>query len=118
MLIYDDPLSPPAARGILERAGYDVSIACGLVAMDAFRTKKPGLVVVDISLPGTLTQDLCREIRGKSKHVPLLFLSVISDVEQVVLLLQLGADGYITKPFSPLEFLARVRAAMRDCETG
>ena len=116
LVISDDPESPRAVRGILEKAGYDVTVAaCGPIAMDVFRTAEPGLVVLD-GLPGTLIQDLCRQIRDKSGNVPLLVLSTISDVEHVVLLLQLGADGYITKPFSTLEFLARVRAAMRLSE--
>src|SRR5277367_3402313 len=114
LVVYDDPESPRTVREILEKAGYDVTVAaCGPIAMDVFRTAGPRLVVLD-GLPGTLTQDLCRQIRDKSKNVPLLVLSTISDVEHVVLLLQLGADGYITKPFSTLEFLARVRAAMGD----
>jgi DNA-binding response OmpR family regulator len=101
-------------RGILEQAGYDViTAASGPVAMNALRTIKPGLVVLDVCLPGRSGQDLCRQVRGESKNVPLLVLSAISAVADVVLLLGLGADGYITEPFSPLEFLARVRAAMR-----
>jgi DNA-binding response OmpR family regulator len=117
LVIYDDPESPRTVRGILEQAGYPVAVAAsGPIALDVLYTSKPGLVVLDISLPGTLTQDLCRQIRGRSKDVPLLVLSIISDVEQVVLLLQLGADGYVKKPFSPLELLARVRAALRHFE--
>ena len=115
LVICDDPGSGWRVQKILEPAGYDVTIAASSpIAMDVLRTTEPGLVVLDICLEGTLTQDLCRQIRGESKDVPLLVLSIISDVEHVVLLLQLGADGYITKPFSTLEFLARVRAAMRN----
>ncbi len=114
LVIYDYPRSHGTVRGILEQAGYDViTAASGPVAMNALRTIKPGLVVLDVCLPGRSGQDLCRQIRGESKNVPLLVLSAISDVADVVLLLGLGADGYITEPFSPLEFLARVRAAMR-----
>jgi len=114
LVIYDDPASQAILREILESAGYDVTVApCGPIAMNDCLTTKPGLVVLDIWLPGTLTQNLCRQIRDKSKNVSLLVLTVISDVEEVVTLLKLGADGYITKPFSPLEFVARVRAAIR-----
>jgi DNA-binding response OmpR family regulator len=60
-----------------------------------------------------LGQDYCRQIRDESKTVPLLVLSAISDVANVIQLLQLGADDYITKPFDVPEFLARVRASMR-----
>jgi len=62
------------------------------------RTRKPALVVLDICMPGRSGQDLCRQIRGESKNVPLLVLSAIRDVAAVVLLLELGADGYITEP--------------------
>jgi DNA-binding response OmpR family regulator len=115
LVICDDPGSRWTVREILEPAGYDVTVAAsGPIAMDVLRTTEPGLVVLDICRAGTLTQDLCRQIGGESKDVPLLVLSIVSDVEHVVLLLRLGADGYITKPFSKLEFLARVGAAMRN----
>jgi CheY-like chemotaxis protein len=118
LVIYDGPGSRWTVREILKPAGYDVTTAaCGRLSMDVILTTNPGLVILDICLPGTLTHDLCRRIRSKSRNVPLLVLSIISDVEQAVLLLQLGADGYITKPFSSLEFLARVRAAMRHFGT-
>jgi DNA-binding response OmpR family regulator len=116
LVIYDDPGSQSTVRvrRILEPAGYDViAAASGHKAMNVLRTRKPALVVLDICMPGRSGQDLCRQIRRESKSVPLLVLSVIRDVAAVVLLLELGADGYITEPFSPCEFLARVRVAMR-----
>jgi DNA-binding response OmpR family regulator len=118
LAIYDDLQSQWTVRHILEPTGYRVIIATsGPTALDAFRTAKPGLVILDVCLPGGSGRELCRQIRSESKSVALLVLSAIGDVEQVVLLLQLGADGYITKSFSPLEFLARVKAAMRHFET-
>lgn len=115
LVICDDPRSQWATRvrRILEPAGYDVIAASGPNAMNVLRTRKPGLVVLDICLPGRSGADHCCQIRGESKDVPLLVLSAIRDVAAVVLLLKLGADGYITEPFSPFEFLARVRAAIR-----
>ena len=116
LVIYDDPRSQGTARvrGALEPAGYGViAVASGPNAIKVLRTRKPGLVVLDVCLPGRSGPDLCREIRSESKEVPLLVLSAIGAVSAVVLLLQLGADGYITEPFSPSEFLARVRVAMR-----
>ena len=116
LVIYDDPRSQSTVRvrRILEPAGYDViAAASGHKAMNVLRIRKPALVVLDICMPGRSGQDLCRQIRRESKNVPLLVLSAIRDVAAVVLLLQLGADGYITEPFSPCEFLARVRVAMR-----
>jgi two-component system, OmpR family, alkaline phosphatase synthesis response regulator PhoP len=113
LVIHDDPGSQQTVRWILERAGYDVMFtAFDQIAIDTFRTKKATLVILDVNLPGKSTQDFCRQIREKSKSVSILVLSAISDVEEVVQLLKLGADDYMTKPFNPLEFLARVRAAI------
>jgi DNA-binding response OmpR family regulator len=64
-------------------------------------------------LPGRSGQDICREIKRQSPTVPILVLSAASDIVDKVLLLELGADDYVTKPFSPRELLARVRAAVR-----
>jgi DNA-binding response OmpR family regulator len=101
-------------RCILEPAGYGViAAASGPNAIKVLRSRRPGIVVLNVCLPGRSGPDLCRQIRGESKDVPLLVLSAIRDVAAVVLLLELGADGYITEPFSPSEFLARIRAAMR-----
>ena len=63
--------------------------------------------------PGKSGQDICREIKREASNVPILVLSAASDVLDKVLLLELGADDYVTKPFSPRELLARVRAAFR-----
>ena len=81
--------------------------------MDIFRATLPGLIVLDLRLPGKSGQDLCREIRNESTNAPILVLSAVSEETERVLLLELGADDYMTKPFSPRELLARVRAAMR-----
>jgi DNA-binding response OmpR family regulator len=114
LVIYDDPRSEPTVRRILEPAGYDVTtVPLTPIALGAFHKTKPGLVVLDICQPGKSSQDLCRRIRVNSESVPLLVLSDDGGVADVVLLLTLGADGYITKPFSADEFIARVRAAMR-----
>jgi DNA-binding response OmpR family regulator len=116
-VIDDDPGSQQIMRRVLEGAGYDVTIAASdQIAMDVFRTTRAGLVILDASLPGKSTQDLCCQIRNKSKSVSILVLSAICDIEELVLLLKLGADDYITKPFNRLEFLARIRAAMRRSE--
>lgn len=115
LVIYDDPGPEPTVRRILESSGYDVITApcCGPIAMDVFHSTNPGLVVLDVCLPRKSGQDLCRQIRGNSESVPLLVLSDVRDVADVVLLLNLGADGYITKPLDSREFLARVRSVTR-----
>jgi two-component system response regulator MtrA len=117
LVINDDPGSQQAMRRVLEGAGYNATIVpSDRMAMDAIRTTKAGLVILDVSPPAKSTRDICRQIRDKSKNVPILVLSAINDVEEVILLLKIGADDYIIKPFNPLEFLARIRAAMRHRE--
>jgi DNA-binding response OmpR family regulator len=114
LVIYDDPRSEQTVRRILEPAGYDViTVPLAPIALGVFHKTNPGLVVLDVCRPGKSSQDLCRRIRVNSESVPLLVLSDAGSVADVVLLLTLGADGYITKPFSPDEFMARVRAAIR-----
>lgn len=114
LIIYDDPESKQTLRRILESAGYYViTTPCGPTAMDVFQNTNPELVVLDLSLPGKPGQVLCRQIRVQSQSVPLLVLSAVVDPGDLVLMLELGADGYMVKPFSPEEFLPRVRAAMR-----
>jgi DNA-binding response OmpR family regulator len=114
LVVYDDSRSQQAVRRILEQAGYDVDIAAfDQISTDVFRTPTTGLVILDVCLAGKSTQDLCRKIRDKSENASILVLSPIGDVEEVVLLLKLGADDCIAKPFNSLEFTARIRAAMR-----
>ncbi len=114
LVIYDEPESERALRRMLEPAGYNViTTPCGPTVIKVFHDTNPELVVLDLSPPGKRAQDLCRRIRVQSQDVPLLVLSAVFDPGDLVLMLELGADGYIAKPFSSGEFLARVRAAMR-----
>ena len=114
LVIYDDPRSEQTVRRALEPAGYDViSVPFGPIAMGVFHKTKPGLIILDVCRPEKPGQELCRRIRVNSESVPLLVLSDVGDVADVVLMLALGADGFITKPISADEFLTRVRAAMR-----
>src|SRR5206468_11653930 len=82
-------------------------------ALDAFRATGPAAIVLDLRLPSMSGRDVCREIKQQSPAVPVIVLSAATDVSDKVLLLELGADDYVTKPFSPRELLARVRAALR-----
>ncbi len=114
LVIYDDPGSQRDVSRTLERAKYEVTtVAYGSFTIDVFRAARPGLVALDVCLPRKSGQDLCRRIRNDSMRVPLLVLSNAKNVEDVVLSLDLGADDYITKPFSAMEFLDRVRSAIR-----
>jgi DNA-binding response OmpR family regulator len=114
ILVVDDDIEVQRAiRRTLEPAGYEiVTAADGGIAMEVFRTTAPVLVVLDLRLPGKSGRDLCREIRNESTGIPILVLSAISEETERVLLLELGADDYMTKPFSPKELSAWVRAAI------
>ena len=119
LVIEDDQAVQRALRRTFESAGFDVSIASdGTTAMETFRTTLPRVVILDLRLPGKSGQDICREIKQESSTIPILVLSAASDVLDKVLLLELGADDYVTKPFSPRELLARVRAALRRLNQG
>lgn len=114
LAIEDDPAVQRALRRTFESAGLEITIAAdGSSAMDTFRATTPRVVILDLRLPGRSGHDLCREIKRTSPGTPILVLSAASDVVDKVLLLELGADDYVTKPFSPRELLARVRAAIR-----
>jgi DNA-binding response OmpR family regulator len=89
----------------------------GLSGLDLFRKQTPTVVVLDLKLPGMSGKELCREFKALAASVPIVVLSANAEVDDKVLLLELGADDYVTKPFSPKELLARVRRAMRRSST-
>lgn len=121
LVVEDDVAVQKALRRTFETAGFDVTVVSdGSQAMQAFEAASPKMVLLDLRLPGRSGQELCQEIRQKSPKMPILVLSAASDVVDKVLLLEIGADDYVTKPFSPRELLARVRASLRrlSAETG
>ena len=100
----------------LRKAGYDVQTAItGPEAIQQFQTTAPDLVLLDVMLPGFDGFEVCRRIRHSS-HVPILMLTARSDEVDTVVGLELGADDYIAKPFSPRELVARVKAVLRRFE--
>jgi DNA-binding response OmpR family regulator len=90
-------------------------IVCGdgRTGLDAFRSNRPSAVVLDLVLPNIFGRDLCKIMKAEQPGVPVIVVSAISEVADKVLLLELGADDYVTKPFSPRELMARVQAALR-----
>jgi DNA-binding response OmpR family regulator len=84
-----------------------------MAGLESFRKEPPNVVVLDLKLPRLPGKELCRAFKAHMASVPIVVLSANADVEDKVLLLELGADDYVTKPFSPKELLARVRRAMR-----
>jgi DNA-binding response OmpR family regulator len=113
LLIYGDPESRWALNQVL-MPDYDVVAVpyFPTVIAGIFSPTKPDLVVLDIGLAGEPVQDLCRQIRKKSKDVPLFVLGS-GEPSDRILTLDLGADDYITKPIEATEFLARVRTRVR-----
>lgn len=102
----------------LEDEGYDVRIAMdGVAAVDEFEEKEPSLIILDVMLPKMDGFDVCKEIRSQNKLVPILMLTAKSEEVDKVLGLEIGADDYMTKPFSIREFLARVKAILRRANT-
>lgn len=114
LVVEDDHAVQKALRRLFEAEGYAVQVAPdGNTAVETFRSLTPSAVVLDLRLPGLSGREVCRTIKEQSPAVPIIVLSATSDVSDKVLLLELGADDYVTKPFSPRELLARVRAALR-----
>jgi DNA-binding response OmpR family regulator len=114
LVVEDDPAVQKALRRLFETEGYSVETQSdGRSALDSFQSSAPAAVVLDLRLPKVSGRDVCKEIKAMAPTVPIVVLSAASDVSDKVLLLELGADDYVTKPFSPRELLARVRAALR-----
>jgi len=118
VVIDDDPSVQEVVRAYLERDGYLVYVAgtAGEGVAVAERVK-PGLIVLDLMLPDRSGEDVCREVRERS-DVPILMLTAKASEDERVEGLALGADDYLTKPFSPRELVARVRAILRRTQGG
>jgi DNA-binding response OmpR family regulator len=114
ILVVDDDLELSSLIGYaLRQAGYMVvEAADGIAALEAFERESPALVILDVNLPRLSGLEVCRRIRAASR-VPVMMLTVRSAEEDQVQALDLGADDYLTKPFSPRTLLARVRALLR-----
>jgi DNA-binding response OmpR family regulator len=115
VLIVEDsrPMQRTLQR-LFEADGLAVQIAGdGVAGIESFRKQTPSVVVLDLKLPRMPGKEVCRAFKAHAASVPVVVLSANNEVEDKVLLLELGADDYVTKPFSPKELLARVRRAMR-----
>ncbi|NLX05979.1 MAG: response regulator [Phycisphaerae bacterium] len=100
----------------LGKEGYKVmTVASGEEARDTARTKLPDLIVLDLMLPGMDGLEVCRTLRtdAKTAHIPIIMLTAKSEDADVVAGIELGADDYVTKPFSPRVLLARIKAVLR-----
>jgi DNA-binding response OmpR family regulator len=113
LVVEDEMKIARLVRDYLEHAGFDVTVASdGEAAVASARGTKPDLVVLDLGLPGRDGLDVARELR-RSSSVPIVMLTARGDETDRVVGLELGADDYVVKPFSPKELVARVRAVLR-----
>ena len=114
LVVEDDPRLQKVLRRIFSEERYTVVVAGdGRTALENFGTHHPVAVVLDLILPHVSGRELCGLFKAQSSETPVVVLSAITEVADKVLLLEIGADDYVTKPFSPRELLARVQAAIR-----
>ncbi|MDA1036223.1 MAG: response regulator transcription factor [Chloroflexi bacterium] len=118
LIVEDEENLAVALRYNLEREGYEVRVATdGTAGLQIALTTSPDLLILDVMLPGMSGYDICKEVRRKS-DVPILMLTARGEEVDKVVGLELGADDYVTKPFSVRELMARVRALLRRPRTG
>jgi DNA-binding response OmpR family regulator len=114
LVVEDSRAMQRTLQRLFEADGLKVEIAGdGVAGLESFRKSVPSAVVLDLKLPRMPGKEVCRAFKAHASSVPVVVLSANAEVEDKVLLLELGADDYVTKPFSPKELLARVRRAMR-----
>jgi DNA-binding response OmpR family regulator len=117
LVVEDSRAMQRTLRRLFESDGLQVRLASdGVAGLESFKQQTPSVVVLDLKLPRLPGKEVCRAFKAYAASVPIVVLSADTEVEDKVLLLELGADDYVTKPFSPKELLARVRRAMRRSE--
>ncbi len=118
LVVDDEPKIVKLAQDYLEQSGFRVLTAAdGRTALAAARNARPDLIVLDLKLPGMDGLDVCRTVRRES-DVPIIMLTARVEEADRLIGLELGADDYITKPFSPRELVSRVRAVLRRVQGG
>jgi DNA-binding response OmpR family regulator len=114
LIVEDDPHILLGLEEVLKSEGYDVaSCSRGDQALDAVARHRPALLLLDVMLPGLSGYDICRQLRAKKIHLPILMLTAKGQEIDKVVGLDLGADDYVTKPFGVRELLARLQALLR-----
>ena len=117
LVVEDDRAIADLVRLYLRRDGFGVQVeADGATALDAVGRLRPVAVVLDIGLPGLDGVEVCRRLRAADDWTPVLFMTARDDEVDRIVGLELGADDYVTKPFSPRELVARVRAVLRRAD--
>ena len=114
LIVEDEPSIALGLKNDLVLEGYDVTlVGDGITAVDRALTEDFELVILDVMLPGKSGYDVCREVRKDKPLLPILMLTAKAQEAEKVLGLNMGADDYVTKPFSPLELRARIKALLR-----
>lgn len=119
MVAEDDEKQAELVRRYLEREGHTVTVVQdGRQAIEEVRLREPDLLVLDVMMPRTDGLDVVRVLRAEAREVPVLMLTARSTEDDLLLGLDLGADDYMTKPYSPRELMARVRTLLRRTRRG
>jgi DNA-binding response OmpR family regulator len=114
LVVDDDPTVSDVVRRYLERSDFNVTLAVdGKQALAAAAEHRPDLVVLDLMLPGLDGLEVCRRLRTRDPDLPVVMLTALGEESDRVLGLSLGADDYVTKPFSPRELVLRVQSVLR-----
>ena len=119
LVVEDDPDIAALVRRYLEKAGFSVdTLASGREALTAIAAKPPDLLVLDLMLPHVDGLEICRNVRGNpaTAAIPVIMLTARAEESERIVGLELGADDYVAKPFSPNELVARVRALLRRAQ--
>jgi DNA-binding response OmpR family regulator len=114
LVVEDEPAISDLVRRYLTAAGFGVHVETGVAGgLSAVRRLRPAVVLLDVGLPDGEGTDVCRAMRAEGDWTPVLFVTARDDEVERVLGLELGADDYVTKPFSPRELVARVKTVIR-----
>jgi DNA-binding response OmpR family regulator len=117
LVVDDDPTVSDVVRRYLDKAGYDVQLAVdGSAALAAIADRKPDLVVLDVMMPGVDGLEVCRRVRAELPALPVIMLTALGEEIDRVVGLEVGADDYVTKPFSPRELVLRIRSVLRRAQ--
>jgi DNA-binding response OmpR family regulator len=114
LVVEDDPSVQRILKRLFEAEGLAVDThSDGRAGLDSFHADAPSATILDLNLPKLSGRHLCREMKATAPSIPIIVLSASCDLNDKVALLEMGADDYMTKPFSPRELLARLRVALR-----
>ncbi|WP_033343350.1 response regulator transcription factor [Catenuloplanes japonicus] len=114
LVVDDDPTVSDVVRRYLEQAGCEVRLAAdGATGLAAIAAERPDLVVLDLMMPGIDGIEVCRVLRRQLPALPIVMLTALGEEADRVLGLEVGADDYVTKPFSPRELVLRIRSVLR-----